>query len=128
MAMNEPGSGGLDERATAAYAHLFQALGDPTRLALLQHLAYGEHRVRDLVEHMGFAQSTVSKHLSSLLACGLVTVRPDGRSSCYALADPPRLAAVIGAAQVLLGAAGTDVELCVHLRRPALPGADQVEA
>lgn len=106
----------LDEVATAAYAHLFQALADPTRLAVLQHLASGEHRVRDLVAHMDFAQSTVSKHLSFLLECKLITMRPDGRSSWYSLANPVLLSALVAAAEVLLDASGTRVALCVHLR------------
>ncbi|GAA1777723.1 metalloregulator ArsR/SmtB family transcription factor [Leucobacter iarius] len=117
----------LDPQATAAYAHLFQGLADPTRLAVLQHLASGEHRVRDLVQHMGFAQSTVSKHLSFLLECGLVAVRPDGRASWYSLAHPERLSTVIAAAEALLEAAGTRAILCSHLRTPrtAAPAAER---
>ena len=108
----------LDARATAVYSHLFQALSDPTRLAVVQHLAGGEHRVRDLVAHMGFAQSTVSKHLSFLLECGLVTVRPAGRSSWYALADPDGLARLFTAARALLCVTGVDAALCTHLTSP----------
>ena len=108
----------LDARATAVYSHLFQALSDPTRLAVVQHLAGGEHRVRDLVAHMGFAQSTVSKHLSFLLECGLVTVRPAGRSSWYALADPDGLARLFTAARALLRVTGVDAALCTHLTSP----------
>ncbi|GAD34687.1 transcription regulator ArsR [Microbacterium sp. TS-1] len=108
----------LDERATEIYAHLFQALADPTRLAVLQHLSYGEHRVRDLVEHVGLAQSTVSKHVAFLLECGLVTLRPEGRSSWYALAEPDATAGLVDAAEALLRATGTRATLCAHLRRP----------
>ncbi|MET3469117.1 DNA-binding transcriptional ArsR family regulator [Microbacterium sp. 1262] len=122
MAMNGSLDAGvpveLDARATEVYAHLFQALADPTRLAVLQHLSYGEHRVRDLVEHVGLAQSTVSKHVAFLLECGLVSVRPDGRSSWYALAEPEATARLINAAEALLGATGTSATLCGHLRRP----------
>ena len=108
----------LDDDATAAYAHLFQGLADPTRLAVLQHLASGEHRVRDLVAHLGYAQSTVSQHLGFLARCRLVTVRTEGRSSWYALADPDRLRALVAAAEDLLDAAGTRAVLCEHLRAP----------
>lgn len=118
MAMNGVLPAVLDEQATGVYAHLFQALGDRTRLAVLQHLATGEHRVRDLVEHIGLAQSTVSKHLSFLLECKLVAVRPDGRSSWYGLAQPTATAALITAAEGLLNATGTNAALCRHLRRP----------
>lgn len=118
MTMLEREAVRLDNTATAAYAHLFQGLADPTRLAVLQHLASGEHRVRDLVEHLGFAQSTVSQHLGFLARCRLVTVRTQGRSSWYALADPERLRALVAAAEDLLDAAGTRAVLCEHLRTP----------
>lgn len=118
MTITVAGQEPFDEVATAAYAHLFQALADPTRLTLVQHLASGEHRVRDLVDHLGLAQSTVSKHLGFLLECGLVTLRPEGRSTWYSLADPARLRRLITAAEDVLKASGTDAVLCTHLRRP----------
>ena len=56
-----------DERTAAtAAACLFRALADPSRLTILRHLALGEHRVVDLVAHLGLAQSTVSQHLACL--------------------------------------------------------------
>ena len=114
MAMNK--NVALDELATEAYAHLFQAFADPTRLAILQHLASGEHRVRDLVDHMGLAQSTVSKHLRFLVECGLITPRPEGRATWYALAEPALLKILIAAAEKMLEATGNAAQLCVHLR------------
>lgn len=110
---------GVDERATAAYAHLFQALADPTRLAILQHLASGEHRVRDLVDHMGLAQSTVSKHIGFLLECGLVSARPAGRATWYSLANASLLRALIATAEAMLETTGSPAVLCEHLRTPA---------
>ena len=47
-------------------ACLFRGLGDPTRLAILGHLAVGELRVRDLTDRLELAQSTVSAHLACL--------------------------------------------------------------
>ena len=113
MAMNQELA--VDDHATQAYAHLFQAFADPTRLALLQHLSTGEHRVRDLVEHMDLAQSTVSKHLSFLLECGLIMPRPQGRATWYALAEPALLKILVAAAE-MLDATGKSAQLCVHLR------------
>ncbi len=71
----------LAEDDLAAAACMFRSLGDPNRLAILRHLALGEHRVVDLVSHLGLAQSTVSAHLACLRDCGLVTSRPQGRGS-----------------------------------------------
>lgn len=98
----------------SAYAALFHALAEPTRLALLEHLGGGEHRVRDLVEHMHLAQSTVSKHLACLRDCGLVQVRVEGRASWFSLADPARLTDLIESAAALLSASGVSLSLRDH--------------
>lgn len=105
----------LDD-ASEVYAHLFQALSERSRLAVLQHLSLGEHKVRDLVAHLGLAQSTVSRHLAFLLECGLVRVRPDGRSSWYSIAEPAELAGLFDAAAALLRTVGDDAMLEGHLR------------
>lgn len=111
----------VDPLATTEYAGLFRTLADPTRLALVQHLAAGPHRVTDLVDHMGFAQSTISKHLAVLVERGLVTGRAEGRSTVYALQRQDRLAALIAAAEALLHAGGTPLSLCAHLRSTSAP-------
>ncbi|MCW2606351.1 MAG: transcriptional regulator, ArsR family [Frankiales bacterium] len=90
---------------------LFHSLADPTRLAIVQHLALGEHRVVDLTAHLGLAQSTVSGHLSCLRDCGLVTARAEGRASLYSLARP-ELLDLLQAAERLLDATGQAVVLC----------------
>jgi DNA-binding transcriptional ArsR family regulator len=90
---------------------LFHSLADSTRLAIVQHLALGEHRVVDLTAHLGLAQSTVSGHLSCLRDCGLVTARAEGRASLYSLARP-ELLDLLQAAERLLDATGQAVVLC----------------
>lgn len=105
-----------------AQAALFHALAEPTRLALLQHLSTGEHRVRDLVDHMHLAQSTVSKHLACLRDCGLVVSRPQGRASVYSLAHPDLTTRLFAAADRLLDATGEAVVLCEHHHDGAAAG------
>ena len=95
----------------SAAVSLFRGLADPTRLAIVQHLARGEHRVVDLTAHLGLAQSTVSQHLACLKDCGLVAVRADGRASVYSLARP-ELFDLLTAAERLLEAGGAEVVLC----------------
>jgi DNA-binding transcriptional ArsR family regulator len=90
---------------------LFRGLADPARLAIVQHLALGEHRVVDLTAHLGLAQSTVSGHLACLRECGLVEVRTQGRASVYRLARP-ELFDLLAAAERLLHATGDQVALC----------------
>ena len=78
----------------------------------MQHLSLGEHRVVDLTQHLGLAQSTVSKHLACLLDCGIVKVRPEGRASLYGLAHPEATMRLLEAAEELLGLTGDAVVLC----------------
>jgi DNA-binding transcriptional ArsR family regulator len=93
-------------------ASLFHGFSDPNRIAILQHLALGEHRVVDLTDHLGLAQSTVSKHLACLKDCGLVTSRPEGRASVFSLTHPEALMGVWSAAERLLDLTGDAVALC----------------
>lgn len=108
MAMNSA----ADDLAPAAA--LFHGFSDPSRIAILQHLSLGEHRVVDLTEHLGLAQSTVSKHLACLKDCGLVTSRPEGRASVFSLTHPEALMGVWSAAERLLDLTGDAVALCPH--------------
>ncbi len=100
----------VDTDLTAAVC-LFRGLADPARLAIVRHLALGEHRVVDLTAHLGLAQSTVSGHLACLRDCGLVVARAEGRSSLYSLARP-ELLDLLASAEKLLGATGDAVALC----------------
>ncbi len=100
-----------DRTDVSAAACLFRSLAEPARLAILRHLALGEHRVVDLTAHLGLAQSTVSGHLACLRDCGLVDVRPAGRASWYSLAHP-ELMDLLGSAERLLEATGDAVTLC----------------
>nr|WP_245541758.1 metalloregulator ArsR/SmtB family transcription factor [Sporichthya polymorpha] len=108
----------LPDLELSAAASLFRGLSDPSRLALVQHLARGEHRVMDLVDHLGLAQSTVSEHLACLRDCGLVTVRPEGRSSWYSLSRP-ELFDLLAAAEAVLAATGERVTLCPAIHASA---------
>ena len=96
----------------AAAACLFHGFSDPSRLAILRHLALGEHRVVDLTAHLGLAQSTVSKHLACLKDCGLVTSRPQGRASMFSLTHPEALMSLLSSAEELLRLTGDAVVLC----------------
>src|ERR671916_460194 len=112
-----PADAPVDEAAALATAAcVFRSLGDTTRLVILRHLALGEHRVVELTAHLGLAQSTVSAHLACLRDCGLVTSRPHGRASMFALAHDVELLRVLAAAEQLLAATGDAVVLCPRNR------------
>lgn len=113
---------GFEASGLGTAAALFRAIGDPSRLAILGHLMLGEHRVRDLTEHLGLAQSTVSEHLRCLLDCGLVQVRAEGRSSVYSLAVEPEVRTLLVAAERLLAVTGDAVLLCPRAAGPKRRG------
>ena len=105
--------GPVDEAsALSAAACMFRSLGDPTRLAIVRHLAIGEHKVVDLTTHLGLAQSTVSAHLACLRDCGLAESQPQGRASLWSLTTQPELLELLAAAEKLLAATGDAVTLC----------------
>jgi ArsR family transcriptional regulator, arsenate/arsenite/antimonite-responsive transcriptional repressor len=64
-----------------------KALADTQRVRILLLLANGELCVCQIVEVLGLAASTVSKHLSLLGSAGLVDVRKDGRWAYYRLPE-----------------------------------------
>ena len=95
-----------------AAACLFRAFGDSTRLGIIRHLHLGPHRVVDLVEHLGLAQSTVSKHLACLRDCGLIDSTPQGRASVFSLCPDVPINDFLAAAERILEATGDAVVLC----------------
>jgi ArsR family transcriptional regulator len=77
-----------------ADAREFRALGDPTRLKLLDLLAGGERCVCELVEATDLAQPLLSHHLKTLREAGFILARKEGRWTYYRL-DPERLEACV---------------------------------
>lgn len=75
---------------------------------MLEHLMQGEHRVRELQQHLHLAQSTVSAHLACLKDCGLVASRPQGRASVFSIVDPDGVLAVLDAARRLAAPIAAD--------------------
>lgn len=65
--------------------HLFQALGDPTRRAVLERLATGSASVTELAQHHDMALPSFLAHIRKLEAAGLVTTSKDGRVRSCAL-------------------------------------------
>lgn len=75
----------------------FQALGDKTRLRLLNLMGEKEICVCYLVEILGQPQPKISRHLAYLRRAGIVAARREGKWMHYRIAMPPN----VGAAQVL---------------------------
>ncbi len=51
----------------------FAALGDPTRLAILERLAEGDATVKELAEPFSVSMPAISRHLKVLERGGLIT-------------------------------------------------------
>ena len=52
---------------------IFAALGDPTRVAILERLAEGDATVKELAEPFSVSLPAISRHLKVLERAGLIT-------------------------------------------------------
>lgn len=77
----------LSPEALELVAQRFRALGDATRLALLQTLFTQERTVQELCALTGASQANASKHLALLFEQGLVARRRDGLFTRYRIND-----------------------------------------
>jgi ArsR family transcriptional regulator len=77
----------LSPEAFEAISQRFRVLSDPLRLKILYNLRSGELSVTEIVGRTGGSQSNISKHLSLMLANGIVHRRRDGTSAYYSIAD-----------------------------------------
>ncbi|WP_020501439.1 MULTISPECIES: metalloregulator ArsR/SmtB family transcription factor [Pseudonocardiaceae] len=105
-----------DEVGTVA--KFFRALGDPSRLRLLEFLLDGERSVSDCVAHIGLSQGRISTHLACLADCGYVHARREGRWCYYRVTDP-RVAELVMLARALAADNCTALDACERIDAPA---------
>jgi DNA-binding transcriptional ArsR family regulator len=79
-----------------------QALADPIRLAIVQHLMGGPATVSQMVSTLGEAQSKVSNHLALLRQSGLLNPTRQGRQIVYDLCDAS-VAALVESLSAVVG-------------------------
>ena len=77
----------LSTESMDAVAARFRALGEVSRLQLVQVLHNGERSVTDLVELTGLSQPNVSRHLAVLVTAGIIGRRKDGLNVLYRIVD-----------------------------------------
>ena len=95
--------------ANASLAHVFAALGDPTRLKLVAELsAGGAFSIAHLTQSTEISRQGVTKHLNVLAEAGVVRDVKSGRERLWQL-DP----AGIDEARRTLEAIGRDWELAL---------------
>ena len=71
----------------------WEALGDPSRLAIVTALAARPQAVGELADGLPISRAAVSQHLKVLKVAGLVTDRADGNRRIYRL-NPAGIAAL----------------------------------
>lgn len=69
-------------------AEVFQVLGHPTRIHVIECLRDGEVSVGSLLERIGVEPANLSQHLSVLRSKRLVINRKEGNQVWYSLRDP----------------------------------------
>lgn len=79
-----------------------KALADESRLRALALLANGELCLCQIVEVLGLASSTVSRHMAILNQARLVETRKEGRWAYFRLADDEAPQAAQDAIQIVL--------------------------
>jgi DNA-binding transcriptional ArsR family regulator len=77
------------EQQSSRLDAVFHALADPTRRAMLQHLASREHTVTQLAEPFDMSLAAASKHVKVLERAGLVKRTVQGRTHICRLAPEP---------------------------------------
>jgi ArsR family transcriptional regulator len=85
------------KKATFSVERFFQALGDKTRLRLLNLMGNQEVCVCYFVEILGGPQPKISRHLAYLRSAGIVAARREGKWMHYRIVMPAHM----GAAQIL---------------------------
>jgi DNA-binding transcriptional ArsR family regulator len=94
----------VDRASAEVWAGWFRALGDPTRVVILNRLAVARRplTVGEIVDAVDVGQSTVSHHLKLLAETGFVLVDRRGNTSSYRV-NQRCLEAFPSAAEVVMG-------------------------
>jgi ArsR family transcriptional regulator len=66
-------------------AEIAKAIGHPLRIAIVDFLKDGEQCVCDIAEHVGSERSNVSRHLSVMVAAGVLQYRKERLKVIYSL-------------------------------------------
>lgn len=77
----------VNESTAATLAETFRALGDPTRVRILDALSQSELCVCEIASVVGMSESAVSHQLRLLRSLRIVRSRRQGRMVSYALDD-----------------------------------------
>ena len=96
-------------------AALLKALGQPTRLQILDLLKDGERCVCEIFPAISQEQANVSKHLSIMKQAGILECRKDGLRIIYRIKDPKILNLMAGVSKLLKSQAREQQDLIAQL-------------
>ena len=101
----------IDRDTAKVWANWFRALGDPSRILVLNLLASkgDAMSVGEIVDALDIGQSTVSHHLKQLAEVGFVIVEERGTSNLYKV-NERCLDCFPTAAELVMGSARTTAE------------------
>jgi ArsR family transcriptional regulator len=69
-------------------SEIFQALANPTRIAIVEALRDGEMSAGKLIDRLGIEQANASQHLAILRSKMVVVSRKAGNQVFYSIRDP----------------------------------------
>jgi ArsR family transcriptional regulator len=109
-------------------AQIFQALANPTRIAMVDALRDGEMSAGALMATLNLEQANASQHLAVLRAKHVVINRRAGNQVYYSLRDPVLVEVLdllrryfqahLNETASMLGEMDADMEAAAQLRRP----------
>ena len=91
----------MEYKLLESQASVLKALGQPTRLQILDLLKDGERCVCEIFPAINQEQANVSKHLSILKQAGLLESRKDGLRIIYRLKNQEVLGLLKGVSRIL---------------------------
>ncbi len=77
----------LPDTLVELIAQRFRALGEPSRIRILERLRTSACTVQQISDDLALTQQNVSKHLGLLLSLGIVSRRKESGFSFYSIED-----------------------------------------
>jgi DNA-binding transcriptional ArsR family regulator len=91
----------MEEQVIELKAEILKAMAQPTRLKILECLRKGEKCICEIVPAINGEQSNISRHISLMQKCRLVTTRKDGVRVIVKVKDPKIFAVLDRISQIL---------------------------
>ncbi len=105
----------IKQRIYEGQANVLKALGQPTRLQILDLLKNGERCVCEIFPAINQEQANVSKHLSILKQAGILESRKDGLRILYRIKTPEIFILLTGTSKILKAQADEQRRLMTRL-------------